>query len=179
VHRDIKPANIHACARHRPADFVKLLDFGLVRDLAAESDPAISGFAHVLGTPLYLSPEAMTRPETVDARADIYALGAVAYFLVCGVPPFQGDSVIEVCAHHLHTAPEAPSRRHPVPGDLEAIILWCLAKDPAERPRGVSELARALEGCSDAGTWGEADAVHWWRERGGDGTIGPCYTGAP
>jgi serine/threonine-protein kinase len=165
VHRDIKPANIHACARRRPPDFVKLLDFGLVRDLTTGSDPAISGSGQVLGTPIYLSPEAITHPESVDTRADIYALGAVAYFLLCGVPPFQGGSVIEVCAHHLHTAPEAPSRRHPVPSDLEAIILWCLAKDPADRPQDVSELAQALEACIDAGTWVEADAERWWRER--------------
>src|SRR5690606_6940881 len=95
VHRDIKPANVYVCAHTHPPDLVKLLDFGLVRDARA-SDPALSSANVLVGTPLFLSPEAIRAPERVDARADIYGVGAVAYFLMTGRTPFRGRTTIEV-----------------------------------------------------------------------------------
>ena len=166
VHRDIKPANVYVCARDYPPDFVKLLDFGLVREVDAGSDPAVSGADTLVGTPLFLSPEAITTPDQVDARADIYGVGAVAYFLMTGRTPFQGRNAVEVCAHHLHTTPEAPSRYAPVPGDLESVILACLAKDPAERPANAKALLRALERCKSRGSWQATDAERWWECHG-------------
>jgi serine/threonine-protein kinase len=162
VHRDIKPANVYVCARDYPPDFVKLLDFGLVREVDAGSDPAVSGANALVGTPLFLSPEAITLPDQVDARADIYGVGAVAYFLLTGRTPFQGRNAVEVCAHHLHTVPEAPSRYAAVPADLERLILACLAKDRAERPANARALLRALERCEARGSWQAADAERWW-----------------
>lgn len=163
VHRDIKPANVYVCAHAHPPDLVKLLDFGLVREVTHVSDPAVSGADLLLGTPLFLSPEAISTPDQVDTRADIYGVGAVAYFLVTGKTPFSGRNTVEVCAHHLHTAPEAPSRHAPVPPDLERVILACLAKDPAARPASAEALVRALEQCEAMGSWGVRDAEDWWQ----------------
>ncbi|HEY6726766.1 MAG TPA: serine/threonine-protein kinase [Polyangiaceae bacterium] len=165
VHRDIKPANVYVCAHAHPPDLVKLLDFGLVREVTHASDPSVSAAHVLLGTPLFLSPEAISTPERVDARADIYGVGAVAYFLMTGKTPFSGRNTIEVCAHHLHTLPEAPSRHAPVPPDLERVILTCLAKDPAARPASAAELVRALEQCEAMGSWEARDAEAWWQGR--------------
>lgn len=164
VHRDIKPTNVYVCAHTHPPDLVKLLDFGLVRDARA-SDPALSSANLLVGTPLFLSPEAIRAPERVDARADIYGVGAVAYFLMTGRTPFRGRNTIEVCAHHLHTPPDPPSRHAPVPADLERLILACLAKNPAARPASAEELVRALDRCEAAQSWGAKDAETWWRSR--------------
>jgi eukaryotic-like serine/threonine-protein kinase len=162
IHRDIKPANIYLCRRGDIPDFVKVLDFGLVREVKHATNASLSGVDSVVGTPLYLSPEAILKPNQIDARADIYGLGAVAYFLATGTPVFAGDNVIEICGHHLHTPPEPPSRRGPVPADLERVILACLAKDPGERPRNAALLGEALGACVDAKGWRESDAEAWW-----------------
>jgi eukaryotic-like serine/threonine-protein kinase len=105
----------------------------------------------VVGTPLYLSPEAIVAPETVDARSDLYGLGALAYFLLRGAPVFHGRSVVEVCSHHLHTAPEPLSALlgDTIPAELERIVLDCLAKDPAARPPSAADLQERLERCLD------------------------------
>jgi eukaryotic-like serine/threonine-protein kinase len=162
IHRDVKPANIILCRRGDVPDFVKVLDFGLVREIKSASDPTRSSVEAVVGTPLFLSPEAISTPDRVDARADIYGLASVAYFLVTATTPFSGKSVVEVCAHQLHTAPEPPSRREPVPADLERVILSCLAKNPDDRPQSAEALASALDLCSDAHKWTERDAEAWW-----------------
>jgi serine/threonine protein kinase len=146
VHRDVKPANIALCERAGVKDVVKLFDFGLV----AELDQAHSVDDDVLvGTPAYLAPEAILSPRTIDARADLYAVGAVAYWLLTGTPVFEGSSIVEICSHHIHTAPDAPSSRlaHDLPAELEAIILRCLAKDPSDRWSSARELRLALEAC--------------------------------
>jgi eukaryotic-like serine/threonine-protein kinase len=165
IHRDIKPANIYVCARGGVFDVVKVLDFGLVREFGNPTEVAFTNADAVVGTPLYLSPEAIVTPAEMDARADLYGLGGLAYFLLCGSPPFSGRTMVELCGHHLHTAPPALSRR--VPGgladDLERVILACLAKDPEQRPQSTAELARALRACRDAGTWSELDAERWWQ----------------
>jgi serine/threonine-protein kinase len=162
IHRDIKPANIYLCSRGDVPDVVKVLDFGLVREVKNEGDVTRSNINSVVGTPLFMSPDAILTPDQIDARADIYGVGCVAYYLLTGTPPFSGNSVIELCGHHLHTAPEPPSRRHPVPLDLERVILSCMAKQRAERPQSAQALARALESCEDAHTWIEPAAEAWW-----------------
>jgi serine/threonine protein kinase len=162
IHRDIKPANIYLCRRGDVPDFVKVLDFGLVRQVENDGDLTRSNVDAVVGSPLYLSPEAVVTPDQVDSRADIYGLGGVAYYLLTGVPPFTGQTVVEVCAHHLHSTPTPPSARLPVPRDLERIVLACLAKKPSERPESAGALAMALAECDDAGRWSDADAERWW-----------------
>ena len=163
VHRDIKPANVYVCAHTHPPDLVKLLDFGLVREVTRASDPAVSHANTLVGTPLFLSPEAISTPDQVDERADIYGVGAVAYFLVTGKTPFSGRNTVEVCAHHLHTPPPAPSVYAPVPADLERVILTCLAKDPNQRPATARALLQALEQCDALGSWGAVEAQAWWK----------------
>jgi serine/threonine-protein kinase len=162
IHRDIKPANIHLCRRGDVPDFVKVLDFGLVREIRRDGSVTQSNVNVVVGTPLYLSPEAILTPDCMDARADIYGLGCVAYFLLTGSPPFSGQSAVELCAHHLHTPPEPPSSLQPVPDDLERVILSCLAKDPSARPESARALSAELMRCRDAERWSEADALAWW-----------------
>jgi eukaryotic-like serine/threonine-protein kinase len=162
IHRDVKPENVILCERGGIPDVAKVLDFGLVRDLERAS--AHSRVDVVQGTPLYLSPEAIRAPERVDARSDLYALGAVGYYLLCGQPVFSGATLVEVCAHHLHTAPVPPSERlgRPLPEALEALLLACLAKDPARRPASATALERQLAGLAEAGSWSEDDARAWW-----------------
>jgi CHASE1-domain containing sensor protein len=170
IHRDLKPANLMVCRRGGIADFLKVMDFGLVKDLGAAGDSreVTRSTAAVLGTPLYLAPESISRPSEVDGRADLYALGAVAYTLLVGAPVFVGNTVVEVCGHHLHSVPTPPSARAPgpVPPALERIILRCLAKRPADRFPSVSALLEALAAVSDA-PWTEGDAERWWAARPG------------
>jgi serine/threonine-protein kinase len=165
IHRDVKPGNVILCERGGAPDVAKVLDFGLVRDLGTARPGTESALDLVTGTPLYLSPEAITAPDRVDARSDLYAAGALLYFLLSGQNAFEGATVVEVCAHHLHTAPLPPSAKlgRPVPADLEAVVLACLEKDPARRPQTAEELRERLEGCSSAGRWGEREAREWWR----------------
>ncbi|RYG65354.1 serine/threonine protein kinase, partial [bacterium] len=114
IHRDIKPANVLLCERGGAIDVVKVVDFGLVKSLsetALTGELALSNVNVLTGTPLYLAPEAITSPETLDGRADLYAVGAVAYFLLTGRTVFEGATVVEVCGHHLHSKPVPPSAR--------------------------------------------------------------------
>jgi len=145
VHRDVKPSNVMLRERAGGSDVAMLLDFGLARELGAQGshDPDLG---RVVGTPLYLPPEAILSPEVVDARSDLYALGALGYFLLTGEPPFSGATVAEVCSHHVHTAPPSPSRRAAcfVPRALEALILGCLAKSPKDRPASAARLRLEL-----------------------------------
>jgi eukaryotic-like serine/threonine-protein kinase len=167
IHRDIKPGNIMLCRHGGAYDVVKVLDFGLVKDLTVGSNIKLTQADTLLGTPLYLSPEAITDPDTVDARSDLYALGAVGYFLLTGKPVFEGRSVAEVSAHHIHTPP-APLSRHAanVPEELETVLLSCLEKSPEARPASARALRSALLGCQAAGTWTEDDARAWWLATG-------------
>jgi eukaryotic-like serine/threonine-protein kinase len=164
VHRDIKPANILLCERGGVPDVAKVVDFGLVKELEErKAEPGLSSANTIMGTPLYLSPEAIASPDRVDARSDLYALGAVAYYLACGQPVFDGKSLVEICGQHLHSAPVPPSERlgRALPGKLEAIILGCLAKDPAARPESAHALKRALD---QAGVraWTEEEGRSYW-----------------
>lgn len=165
VHRDIKPANIMLTERGRVPDVVKVLDFGLVKE-NERSDPALSNVNAILGTPQYMAPEAILDPTKVDARTDLYALGATAYFMLTGDHVFDGTNVVEVCSQHLHQAPVPPSTRRPdVPASLEKIVLACLAKKPTDRPADAATLAELLLGC-DVPTWTRADARAWWADPG-------------
>ncbi len=165
VHRDVKPDNVFLCRQGGALDVAKLLDFGLVKQVTQQPEPD-EGARMVLGTPLYMSPEAIAAPETVSAQSDLYGLGALAYFLLTGSPVFVGDSVVEVCTHQLHSPPERLSRvaTQPIAEDLEDVVLACLAKDPTARPASAAELARRLERCIDADTWADADADAWWAD---------------
>jgi len=145
LHRDIKPANVFLCERSDARDTVKVLDFGLIKEFGPRAGhPAQTDVDSVVGTPTYLSPEAITAPETMDGRSDLYAVGALGYFLLTGAPPFLGKTVLEICARHLHCAPVPPSARAAVPAELERLIMSCLAKSPAARPRDAASLRAAL-----------------------------------
>jgi serine/threonine protein kinase len=167
VHRDIKPANIFLTRRGGLHDFVKVLDFGLVKAIDGQDKANVTSPNAMMGTPLYLSPEAVNHPDLVDARADVYAVGAVGYFLLTGTPVFTGATIVEICMKHAKEAPQAPSARSgkPVSAALEALLLRCLAKAPSERPRDAAELLRELEACAVAGQWSAADAAVWWSSR--------------
>ncbi len=160
VHRDIKPDNIMLCERGGIADVVKVLDFGLVKDIQAPEDVKVSTLDTIQGTPLYMAPESLTDPEGVDARTDIYSLGAVAYFLLSGTTVFTGK-VVEVFGHHLHTAPVPLTERSNVAPALSAIVQRCLAKDPGGRFASASSFAAALAACP-VDEWTQAMAVEWW-----------------
>jgi len=168
IHRDIKPANIILCRQGGKPDVAKLLDFGLVKSVTGGEDAAITQADSVTGTPLYMAPEGLTSPESVDARSDLYALGAVGYFLVTGQHVFEGNTTVEVCGHHMHTEPIAPSERRgePVPDSLSRILLACLEKEPAARPQSATELLESLHSCDGVALWTERDARAWWREHG-------------
>jgi serine/threonine-protein kinase len=133
------------CDRGDALDVVKVLDFGLTKEVGGH-DVTRSDEQRIVGTPLYLSPEAVLAPEQVDARSDLYALGAVGYFLLTGVAPFVGDNAVDVCFQHLHAAPVPPSQRlgARVPPALETLILACLEKSKERRPPSAAAVEAAL-----------------------------------
>jgi serine/threonine-protein kinase len=161
VHRDIKPANLFLCRYGRDCDFVKVLDFGLTLPDQTAADPRLTAPGARMGTPAYMAPEQVF--GVADARTDLYALGCVGYFLLCGERPFEGDTG-ELLRQHVHTAPPplGARARQPIPARLEAVVMSCLAKQPAERPDSADALSAALaEGAGDA-HWTEAEARAWW-----------------
>lgn len=163
IHRDIKPANIFVAQRGGVFDVIKLLDFGLVKETAELSPDERRKDITFSGTPLYMAPEQAASYEDVDGRADIYSLGAVAYFLLTGLPPFTGNTV-EVLMAHAQRSVTAPSTRCPgLSSDIDQIVLRCLAKEPAQRFASARELKAALSVCSAAGTWSAQAAADWWR----------------
>jgi hypothetical protein len=165
VHRDIKPANIMTCSRGGVSDLAKLLDFGLVRHVGPPGrDALVTSPGALAGTPAYMSPEQAAGEPDLDARSDIYSLGAVAYYLATGQPPFVRDTSMRVLIAHLGETAARPSLLRPgFPPDLEDVILRCLAKDPGKRYADVPSLDRALAACAAAGQWGDGDADAWWR----------------
>jgi serine/threonine-protein kinase len=163
VHRDLKPANIFAAHRGHLHDFVKLLDFGLVlpppESLSAES----SGEGHIAGSPQYMAPEQVTGGARLDARTDLYGLGAVTYCLLTGRAPFTGPTPMAVMVAVARDDVDPPSRYRPeVPADLERVVLRCLAKSPADRYPDADMLDHDLAACAAAAEWDFARAATWW-----------------
>jgi protein kinase-like protein len=176
IHRDIKPANIYVCCYGRATDFVKVLDFGLVK-LRRESEPKdwleprsgeLSGTQEgaLAGTPSCMAPEQITGDRPLDARTDIYGIGCVAYWLLSGRQVFEAPTVWATILQHLQTPPTPPSARteQSIPPDLDAAILTCLEKDPDRRPQTADALARLLTSCGDGAPWSQERAWAWWRE---------------
>jgi serine/threonine-protein kinase len=156
IHRDIKPSNIMLCRRGRECDIVKVLDFGLVKQSDGEGLTQTGCF---VGTAATAAPEMFAPGADVGPAADLYSLGVVAYFGATAHWPFDGTAPAEFIAAHLTASPIPPSRRRrDIPGDLESVILHCLAKDPADRPPSALALRHDLWQCSDAGRWWDEDA---------------------
>jgi len=179
VHRDIKPANIHIGRLGLRHDFVKVLDFGLVKSLTGPSTErsleTAAGFTP--GTPAYMAPE-MVAGEGFDGRADIYSLGCVSYFLLTGRPVFEAANVYQAIAKHVLGGPVPPSQRAgiPIPAGLERLVLQCLATNPVDRPQSAAELAQALDALG-LNTWGEREAAEWWRANGSLTSAAPAGRG--
>jgi eukaryotic-like serine/threonine-protein kinase len=165
IHRDIKPANIFTCRRGREDDFVKVLDFGLVKETARPVDVHLTAEGTTTGTPAFMAPEAVYGADRVDARSDLYAVGCIAYWLVTGKLVFEGDTPIRTLLGHLNEAPARPSTRtsQPLPPRFEQVIMECLEKDPAKRPSSAEVLHQRLdESLEGMPRWTVREAREWW-----------------
>ncbi|HTL38245.1 MAG TPA: serine/threonine-protein kinase [Kofleriaceae bacterium] len=162
VHRDIKPANIILCERGELPDVVKVVDFGLVKELSSDSSQSQ---AMIMGTPGYVAPEVVTDPDALGPAVDIYALGAVAYYLLTGRRVFDGKNVLEVSLQHVTKEPTPPSQVAAVhvPRALEELIMQCLEKTPSKRPTSANALFEALRDMGSLDDWDESRAVAWWK----------------
>lgn len=166
VHRDLKPGNIIIASLGGQHDVAKLLDFGLVQDLSADADTRLTRTGMLLGTPAYMSPEQAMGNTEVDPRGDIYSLGAVAFYMLTGRPPFQGKSIGEVLsAHRSDLPPSLSDQQAGTPQDLATVVARCLAKEPGERFQTVIELDRELARCSCSRDWSAERAACWWTEQ--------------
>jgi tRNA A-37 threonylcarbamoyl transferase component Bud32 len=165
IHRDITPANVYVCRMGLEYDFVKVLDFGLVTYNGKKSmeRTLLTGAHATTGTPAFMAPEVILAGE-IDERADVYALGCVAYYLLTGQLVFTGDTPMKMFLHHLQTPPVPPSERTeiPIPRDLENLVLACLEKDPSLRPQNASEVLDALRELRSGDTWNNDSARRWW-----------------
>jgi hypothetical protein len=164
IHRDIKPGNLFICRLGKVTDFVKVLDFGLVKAL---SDPGVSRLTVQdvgIGTPAFMAPEQVRGDEDIDARADLYSLGCVAYYLLTGRLVFDASSPISIAIAHMQQIPEPPSTRSelPIPKSLEQVIMVCLEKNPEHRPRSAAVLNALLKGCADVPDWSQDESRRWW-----------------
>jgi len=168
IHRDIKPANIILTQQGGEPDVARVVDFGLVKSIRDGDDPNLSTTGAIAGTPYYMAPESILAYQEIDARTDLYALGAVCYFMLTGEPVFKGKDAGEICTHHVHTEPIPPSKRRerPVPADLESLVLACLRKDPDQRPASAGHLRARLWAGTTLGKWNTDRARRWWREYG-------------
>ncbi len=170
VHRDIKPANIMLNRRGGIADFIKVLDFGLVKALDSQKQSGLTMANSLTGTPLYMSPEAIQTPALVDGRSDIYAVGAVAYLMMTGRNVFEAETIVELCQQQVSEPPKPPSKvfRCKISDELESVIMACLEKSPSKRPQTARELAEMLNRCPTDAQWSSDQADVWWgrHERG-------------
>jgi serine/threonine-protein kinase len=165
IHRDVKPGNVMVRHEGRQADFVTLLDFGLVLDRTASAPARVTQDGAIIGTPAYMAPEQAHGLPGLGAPADLYSLGTVGYFLLTGRPPFDRGTTLCTLAAVLTQDPEAICKTRPeVPEDLERVILRCLAKDPSDRFSSADALDSALADCRHAG-WSHAQAEEWWKQR--------------
>jgi serine/threonine-protein kinase len=167
VHRDIKPANIYVCRMGLDYDFAKVLDFGLVkvRGRSTDADLVTTMQHSTTGTPAYMAPECIVGDVEVDRRADVYALGCVAYYALTGSLVFDADNTMQMLIHHLHSEPARPSEKSelPIPRELDDLILACLQKDPARRPQDAGELLGMAYSCHCSDEWGREEARLWWQ----------------
>jgi serine/threonine-protein kinase len=171
IHRDVKPANIYVCRYGLDWDFVKVLDFGLVKNaqVSSEDGRPLTVAGMIAGTPGYMAPEMGLGNPDVDWRADIYALGCVGYWLLTGKQVFDtGPSPMQILMDHIQKAPPAPSERtnRKIPQALDLVLLQCLRKDPNDRPQTMAELAESLRKVPLENPWSEERARHWWLENG-------------
>jgi serine/threonine protein kinase len=177
VHRDVKPENVMLCRRGED-DVVKLLDFGLVKSVERAQTRDITKQLKILGTPRYMAPERILNPTDADERSDIYALGAVGYFLLTGKPIFAGDDNLAISSQVLHVpAPRASdSGVAGIPEALDSLIAACLEKDRARRPQSMEAVIEALDRLTSRLAWTQHDAAGWWasyresRKPNGDAT---------
>ena len=165
VHRDIKPANIFLCRYGEEFDFVKVLDFGIVgavRD-SADPSPVHTRETAIPGTPAFIAPE-QALGTALDGRADIYATGCLAYWLLTGQYVFTAETAMGLLMQHAQMAPAPPSARTelPIPPALDDLFLSCLAKDPADRPQSARELSGRLAEIACANEWTQERARDWW-----------------
>lgn len=181
VHRDIKPANVMINRRGCVPDVVKVLDFGLVKAVDDQNQQAASSSGGLAGTPLYMSPESIESPLSVDARSDIYAVGAVGYFLLTGQTVFEAESIVELCQKHVDESPIPPSERldGPVSFELENALLASLEKSRAKRPQTARDLAQLLLLSTSAKSWAIEEFDAWWgrHERGHHDSSSPSPGG--
>ena len=166
VHRDIKPANLFACLLGRDYDFVKVLDFGVVAGTGHYAREPITAAGMVLGTPAYLAPELVGGHGAFDGRADIYALGCIAYWLLTGRPPFGGDDALAILRQQSDALPPPPSSLSatPIPPAFDTLILECLSKDPTLRPRDADGLWQRLDRVPVTDEWDQRRAQAWWEQ---------------
>lgn len=162
VHRDVKPANLFVCRKGSRVDFLKVLDFGLVKSSSSSEDVVKSQDNTITGTPAYLAPEAIRGEPPVGPHSDLYALGCVAYFLLVGKPIFGAKNLLETAAAHLHETPPRPSASVACPDALEALILELLEKEIDARPESAEVVAARLEDMELH--WSRDEAQSWWRE---------------
>jgi tRNA A-37 threonylcarbamoyl transferase component Bud32 len=168
VHRDIKPSNIFLTRRGGLYDFVKVLDFGLAKQVREEKTAAITQSGLLFGTPRYLAPETVYGSEKIDGRSDLYCLGGVAYFLLTGQPPFTAESSVEVVVDHVKTIPQRPTEvsETAIPSELDDIVMKCLEKQPDDRYQTAADLEAALDAVSFDDPWSRAKAEEWWTFHG-------------
>jgi serine/threonine-protein kinase len=186
VHRDIKPANIYLCRMGLEYDFVKVLDFGLVKVNHPEplQQTLVTMDHKTTGTPAYMAPEIILGEAEVDRRADVYALGCVAYYLLTGQLVFDADTPMKMLLQHVQAPPVPPSQRTelPIPRELDDLVLACLAKDPQHRPQNAEELFRLACACRSCNAWTHESAKGWWEthlpELTGPLTIGDAHAEA-
>jgi serine/threonine-protein kinase len=166
IHRDIKPANVYVCRYGREVDFVKVLDFGMVKSRRERdgADDQLTGDHRVAGTPAFMAPEQVLGSHSIDGRTDLYAVGCVAYWLITGQRVFTGRTAMETMVKHTQEAPVPPSARTEleVPPALDRIILSCLAKKPDDRPASADALADAMASIATRASWTTPRAHEWW-----------------
>jgi serine/threonine-protein kinase len=166
VHRDIKPANIYVCRMGLDYDFVKVLDFGLVKlnGRASLQQTLMTATHTTSGTPAYMAPEIILGEADVDSRADVYALGCVAYYLLTGQLVFEADTPMKMLLQHVQAKPVPPSQRSelPIPRELDELVMSCLEKDPDKRPQNAEILFEMACGCRNCETWDQGAARRWW-----------------
>jgi serine/threonine-protein kinase len=173
VHRDLKPGNLFVTERGGECDFIKVLDFGLVKLTQDSENPQLTAEQVVSGTPHYMPPEQASGDSELDGRTDLYALGAIAYHMLTGRPPFEAKTPMGVLLAHASKPVVPPSEIVPdIPLDLEGIVLRLLEKDSRKRFTDMTELEAALSTCSSVEDWDSQQAAIWWHQRACDAPVG-------